>query len=109
MFSKRVATSWGWDPSDDDFPDRLRSQLQELGQCNATLYKQPGQLKALPADELLAYLQNCFKNAAAMSCVHNSLYAPCALALSKFVPKSQLLFLKYEDLLRMQPRALLRT
>ena len=38
----------------------------------------------------------------------NSFYAPCAVAMTRLIPRSQLLFVRYEDLTRMQPPALLK-
>ena len=44
-----------------------------------------------------------------MEYVGNSLYGVCVLAAQRLFPKEQFLFLRYEDVTRMQPPALLRT
>jgi hypothetical protein len=102
------ALNWNWDKSNLTFAQSLNAQIELLRQCNETLFERPDRLRTLPQDELLAYLSKCFPSKA-MEYVGNSLYAPCLLAMSRMLPRSQRLYLRYEDLVRMQPRTILST
>ena len=71
MFSE-----WGWDKA-KTFADAVQIRLRKLRQCNASLYGDAQALRALPTEELAAYMRGCLHRGQAMSYVGTGLYAPC--------------------------------
>ena len=93
-------TKWGWDPT-QTFTSSLLIELRRLRKCNTTLYQNAHLLRALPTPELAAYLRKCFRSGQAMMYVETSMYAVCVEHALRHFRREQFLFLRYEDLMRM--------
>ena len=93
-------TKWGWDPT-RTFTSSLLIELRRLRKCNTTLYQNAHLLRALPTPELAAYLRKCFRSGQAMMYVETSMYAVCVEHALRHFRREQFLFLRYEDLMRM--------
>lgn len=93
-------SSWGWDPT-KTFTASLLIELRRLRKCNATLYENASLLRALPTAELATYMRRCFRSGQAMMYVETSMYAVCLLHALRHFRREQFLFLRYEDLMRM--------
>ena len=93
-------TKWGWDPT-KTFTSSLLIGLRRLRKCNTTLYQNPQLLRSLPTSELATYLRKCFRSGQAMMYVETSMYAVCVEHALRHFRREQFLFLRYEDLMRM--------
>ena len=93
-------TNWGWDPS-KTFTSSLLIELRRLRKCNTTLYQNAQLLRSLPTPELATYLRKCFRSGQAMMYVETSMYAVCVEHALRHFRREQFLFLRYEDLMRM--------
>ena len=93
-------TKWGWDPT-KTFTSSLLIELRRLRKCNTTLYQNAQLLRSLPTPELATYLRKCFRNGQAMMYVETSMYAVCVEHALRHFRREQFLFLRYEDLMRM--------
>ena len=93
-------TSWGWDPT-NTFTSSLLVELRRLRKCNITLYENAQLVRSLPTAELAAYLRKCFRSGQAMMYVETSMYAVCLEHALRHFRREQFLFLRYEDLMRM--------
>ena len=102
-----MALKWTWDPI-TDFGASFAARLQQLRDCNRTLFGNVAALRALPTSELSTYLRRCWGHGGAMMYAPTSLYSVCVLHALRFVRREQLLFLRYEDLRRLGAAALLR-
>ena len=102
-----MALKWTWDPI-TDFGASFAARLQQLRDCNRSLFGNVAALRALPTAELSTYLRRCWGHGGAMMYAPTSLYSVCVLHALRFVRREQLLFLRYEDLRRLGAAALLR-
>lgn len=100
------ALGWGWD-HEPDFLKKMHAQMRAFERCNATLFHRIDLVKALPDDELFAYITQCFRGKA-MEYITNSIYPVCVLGALRFFPKEQFLFLRFEDMKKMHAPGLLR-
>ena len=101
------ALGWNWEKN-VDFGAVMAAKIERLKLCNATLFRNPALLKALPTNELSHYLDKCFDNGKAMAYPQTSLYGVCIEHALRFFERDQFLFLKYEDLMQMDARSLVR-
>ena len=101
------ALAWAWDPL-ESFEDSLIVKVANLRACNETLFRNAPLLHRLPTAELTAYLQRCWNHGGSMMYATTSLYAVCIMHALRIFPREQFLFLRYEDLMRMDAPALLR-
>jgi len=101
------ALGWHWDPK-GNFTEAMQVKLQGLRACNRTIYDDPTMLPTLPTAELGAYIQACFRQGKAMMYPQLSMYAPCILHALRYFSREQFLFLRYEDLMRMDAEAIVR-
>ena len=101
------ALKWAWDPI-PSFEASLAVRVNQLRDCNRTLFRNVEALRALPTHELSAYLTKCWSSGAALMYAQTSMYSVCVLHALRHFERRQFLFLRYEDALRMPTDALLR-
>jgi hypothetical protein len=100
------ALGWHWD-RDLNLLGRLRSQIRAFRVCSAGLFHNMSALQALPTSELFGYVTRCFRGKA-MEYVSNSIYSVCVLAALRVFKREQFLFLRFEDVMRMEAGSLLK-
>ena len=101
------ALQWAWDPI-GEFGTSFALKARQLQTCNRTLFRNPAALKNLSTDELSRYLKRCWNFGGAMRYATNSLYSVCVLHALRWFRREQFLFLRYEDLMSMEPESLLK-
>ncbi len=101
------AMGWNWD-DDKHFGSSFGKKLRALRGCNRTLFDDPGAIARLSTRELRAYLGRCFRKGAAMMYPHTSMYSVCIAYALRIFKREQFLFLRYEDLMRMDGEAITR-
>jgi hypothetical protein len=101
------ALGWEWEPV-TNFSEAVAPKLGLLRECNETLFQNVTALRSLPTDELLKYMRRCFARGKAMAYPQTSMYAVCVENALRYFKREQFLFLRYEDLMRMDARAILR-
>jgi len=77
-----------------------------LRRCDPLLYAAPWRLTTLRTEQLSRYLRKCFGGGRAMQYLATSLYAVCIEYALRLFRREQFLFLRYEDVKRMAPHAL---
>ena len=97
---------WNWDPI-KNFTASMAYKLHDLRKCNRTLYMRPDRLKALPTEEIAAYMRSCFNYGAATMYATTSMYAVCMVHALRYFKREQFLVLRYEDLMQMDGPAIL--
>ena len=101
------ALQWAWDPI-GDFGASFATRVKQVRECNATLFRNVTALKSLPTEELSDYLRECWNFGGALMYATNSMYSVCVLHALRHFKREQFLFLRYEDLMAMDARDLLR-
>ena len=101
------ALAWAWDPL-ERFEDSLIMRIANLRDCNRTLFRNVALLRSLPTHELAAYLSRCWNRGGSMMYATTSLYSVCVMHALRIFPRDQFLFLRYEDLMRMDTEAVLK-
>ena len=98
-------TAWGWDKEKDfasDAPADGRSASATRRSSRPDLL-----ILSLPDEELSAYVKKCFRGMA-MEYVTNSLYPICIASALRIFKRSNFLFLRFEDLMRMRAPGVLK-
>ena len=99
-------TAWGWD-KEKSFVKKTRQQMAQFDRCNETLARNPELIFSLGDEELAAYVKKCFRGMA-MEYVTNSLYPICIASALRIFKRSNFLFLRFEDLMRMRAPGVLK-
>ena len=81
-----MALKWTWDPI-TDFGASFAARLQQLRDCNRTLFGNVAALRALPTSEL-STCRRCWGHGGAMMYAPTSLYSVCVLHALRFVRTS---------------------
>ena len=103
---RMFALKYKWD-RDGNFSSAMARAAARLRDCDPSLYGAPQRLRALRTKPLARYLRKCFGGGRAMQYLATSLYAVCIEHALRLFRREQFLFLRYEDVRRMKPGALI--
>ncbi len=101
------ALGWEWDGV-KNFSKSFGYKLQRLKMCNETLFQNAALLRRLPTSELAQYMRKCFGRGRAMMYPQLSMYPVCILHAMRYFEREQFLFLRYEDLMKMEAPSVIR-
>ena len=101
------ALKYKWE-RDTNFSSAMARKAAGLRRCDPALFGNTSAVRALSTAALARYLRRCFGGGRAMQYLTTSLYAVCIEYGLRLFEREQFLFLRYEDLKRMQPRAIMR-
>jgi len=101
------ALKYKWE-REGNFSVAMARKAEQLRQCDPQLFRAPQRLRALSTKALGKYIRRCFGGGKAMQYLATSLYGVCIEHALRLFGREQFLFLRYEDLKRMQPAAVIR-
>jgi len=101
------ATKYHWD-RDSNFSTAMARKVWRLYKCDPDLFRNTARLLRLSTPALGRYIRRCFGGGRAMEYLATSLYAVCIEHALRLFSRKQFLFLRFEDLKRMQPAAVIR-
>ena len=97
---------WNWDPV-KRFGPSMANKMRQLQVCNVSLFGNASALRNLPVAELATYMRKCFNRGAATMYATTSMYAVCIRHALHLFDRGQFLFLRFEDLMRLERDTLL--